>query len=557
MQPTFHLFMDAIREHAHSIPDSNACIFQPRGLETAQHITYAQLYGAVSERAQLLVSLGYRDQPVALLYPTGFDFIINFLACLLAGVAAVPLNVTRNAQQFERTISIINNANIKAILTTQSTKLLLAAQITELNSTACEGLTWVTEEDAVEVSAPLPTIEPTDTAFIQYTSGSTSAPKGVIVTHTNIVQNMEAIRVACNHQRGVVVGGWLPQFHDMGLVGHMMHPLYMAGTYVFMPPMYFVQRPSRWLRLISYYNISCSAAPNFGYEHCVNFIDEKENLSDIDLSCWKVALNGSEPVCPQTIRAFSTKFSGYGFKPSSFFPSYGMAETTLLVSGGPPQQGLKTITLDKVKLSRGKVVQRTAGLEVVDCGHIGPDFRVKIVNPESKVECSQDEVGEIWIAGNCVAAGYLNNAEKTKGGFQAQLLSDDGFQYLRTGDLGFVKNKSLYVTGRIKELLIIRGRNFYPYDIERTFNNYQHANGINGASVFTYQHDSKIKLAAIVEIKKRVYNKLDHTEIQNDLRALVSEHHEIAFDKLLIVKPGTIPKTTSGKVKRSACIELI
>lgn len=557
MHQSYTLLMDAISDHAKTQLNQDACIFQPRGLETAEHLNYQNLYQAVHSRAQLLITLGYQGKSLALLYPAGFDFIVNFLACLYAGVIAVPLNVTRNAQQLERTINIIENANVKAILTTHSTKKLLSEQLSQLAFLGYQKIIWITELDSSQKVSPLPTIKPRDIAFIQYTSGSTSDPKGVIVSHGNIVANMEAISNACNHQKGVIAGGWLPQFHDMGLVGHMMHPLYMAGTYIFMPPMNFIQRPSRWLHLISHYKIACSASPNFGYEHCINFIADKEDLSALDLSCWKIALNGSEPVSAQTMAAFSNKFRPYGFNSASFFPSYGMAETTLLVSGGPTQSGVSTITLDKEKLSQGQLIETEVGANVVNCGAIAPNFIVKIVNPETRRPCKTNEVGEIWVAGDSVAQGYLNNSEKTKSDFQAQLIPADGTQYLRTGDLGFIENNNLYVTGRIKELLIIRGRNLYPYDIERTCNNYQHASGGNGASVFTYEQDSKTKLAAIVEIKKRVLSTASQQALANDIKALVNEQHEIAFDKLLIVKPGTIPKTTSGKVKRSACVELI
>jgi acyl-CoA synthetase (AMP-forming)/AMP-acid ligase II len=556
----YSLLLDAIKAHVDTQPDHTACVFQTRGIETAQILTYRELYSAIYDRAQMLLSLGYQHKSLALLYPSGLDFVVNFLACLLAGVVAVPLNVSRNARQFERTIGIIQDANVQAILTTQDTKILLSEQLTQIDSSNSFDLTWITELVSINNALPLPTLQPEDIAFIQYTSGSTSVPKGVIVSHGNIIDNMEAIKSACDHKKGVIVGGWLPQFHDMGLVGHMLHPLYMAGTYIFMPPMNFIQRPSRWLRLISHYRISCSASPNFGYEHCLNLVNDKEDLFELDLSCWKTALNGSEPVRAETMAAFSEKFSQYGFNPQSFFPTYGMAETTLLVSGGPTQTGVSSLTLNKDSFSQGIITEQpaeVAGVSVVNCGRIAADFIVRIVNPNTRMLCSDDEVGEIWIASKSVAKGYLNNPEKTKSDFEAQLIPADGQHYLRTGDLGFVRSNMLYVTGRIKELLIIRGRNIYPYDIEHTCNSYLHASGGNGASVFTYLQGEQVKLAAVVEIKKRILATANQQELVNDLKALVTEQHEISIDKLLVVKPGTIPKTTSGKVKRSACVELI
>ncbi|WNO60626.1 fatty acyl-AMP ligase [Rheinheimera sp. MMS21-TC3] len=551
------LLMDAIKDYANNQPEHTACVFQTRGIETAKKLTYQELILAVNTRAKLLIYLGYQHKSVALLYPTGLDFVINFLACLLAGVIAVPLNVTRNAKQLERTINIIEDANVQAILTTEDTKIMLSEQLAELLLADSYAVAWITENTAGNDNVSLPNIKPSSLAFIQYTSGSTSNPKGVMVSHDNVVNNMEAIKQACSNKHGVVIGGWLPQFHDMGLVGHMLHPLYMGGTYIFMPPMNFIQRPSRWLHLISHYKIECSASPNFGFEHCVNLISDKEDLSDLDLSCWRVALNGSEPVSETTMSAFAEKFAAYGFNANSFFPTYGMAETTLFVSGGPHSRGVSTVTLDKEPFTQGKIIDAETGIDIVNCGAIAASLTVKIVNPETLVSCNDNTIGEIWVSGSSVAKGYLNNPIKNQSDFNAQVIPADGKRYLRTGDLGFIKSGMLYVTGRIKELLIVRGRNLYPYDIERTCNSYQFSSGGNGSSVFTYQQDNKIKLAAIIEIKKRALATEDHVQISNDIKSLVFMQHEIAFDKLLLVKPGTIPKTTSGKIKRSACIDLI
>lgn len=551
------LFMDAIRNYGETQPDHLACVFQPRAIDTAQQLSYQQLYQQIEARSQLMVSLGYHNKVVALLYPSGLDFVINFLACLNSGVIAVPLNVTRNAKQLERTIDIIEDANVCAILTTAETKTQLCDQLQEIVDGRKHNFAWLTEQNEAALSQKLPVVKASDIAFIQYTSGSTSSPKGVMISHTNIVDNMKAIETSCGLQKGVVLGGWLPQFHDMGLIGHMLSPLYLGGTYIFMPPMNFIQRPSRWLQLISHYRIFCSAAPNFGYEHCVKLISDKEDLSGLDLSCWKVALNGSEPVSAKTMAAFAQKFAPYGFNAQSFFPSYGMAETTLLVSGGPLQSGVSVLHLDKDSLSKGQVTQAQVGVDIVCCGEISAHFTLKIVDPDTLQECSKNQVGEIWLKGDSVAQGYLNNPVRSKTDFQATLASDNAKQYFRTGDLGFVVDNQLYVTGRIKEVLIIRGRNLYPYDIERTCNSYPYANGGNGSSVFTYQCGTETKLGAIVEINKRFLATIDEQVMAQDINALVFSHHEISFDKLLVTRPGTIPKTTSGKVKRAACATLI
>lgn len=551
------LLMDVIREHALREPETIACSFQPRGSETAIHLTYQQLVDRVESRAKLLVLLGYRQKYIALLFPTGLEFIVDFLACLRAGVIAVPLNVTRNAKQFERTLTILDDAKVQAILTTADTQKTLSKQLNEVNGGHESDFIWIDEHYRTLEEVDIPAVSPELVAFIQYTSGSTSSPKGVMVTQANVLHNMQVMQASCQHPKGAVVGGWLPQFHDMGLVGHMLLPLYLAGRYVFMPPMSFIQRPSRWLKLISQYRIFCSAAPNFGYEHCVNLIRESEDLSDLDLSCWKIALNGSEPVSAATMQQFSHRFYHLGFDQNAFFPSYGMAETTLFVSGGPQGTGVQSLSLDKAAFELGRVEVKPDGVKVVCCGAINKDFTVRVVNPQTFEICRSNETGEIWIAGESVAAGYLNQTAKTVTDFHAKLSNGDATPYMRTGDMGFILDGQLYITGRIKELLIVRGRNLYPYDIERTCRSYRYAAKGNGAAVFTFTRDSKTKLAAVVEVSRQALSDKPSHQLIDDLKALVTEEHEIALDRILVVPPGTIPKTTSGKVKRTACSALL
>ncbi|QQX80332.1 fatty acyl-AMP ligase [Shewanella sp. KX20019] len=551
------VLMDIIAQNAQDEADSIACSFQPRGPETASHLSYKVLLEKVEVRAKLLTLLGYSNKRVALLFPSGLEFIVDFLACLRAGVIAIPLNVSRNAKQFERTLTILKDAKVKAILTTADTQKSLSNQLTESQGGHESDFIWIDEHYRTLEDIDIPAVTSNQIAFIQYTSGSTSRPKGVMVTQGNIVHNMQVMQQSCQHPRGAVVGGWLPQFHDMGLVGHMLLPLYLAGRYVFMPPMSFIQRPSRWLKLISQYRIFCSAAPNFGYEHCVNLIRETEDLSDLDLSCWKIALNGSEPVSAATMQQFSQRFYHLGFDSNAFFPSYGMAETTLFVSGGPRGTGVQSITLDKALFELGRVETKADGVKVVCCGAINNDFTVRIVNPDTFEICRSNETGEIWIAGDSVAAGYLNQPAKTEDEFYAKLSNGDPQTFLRTGDMGFILEQQLYITGRIKELLIVRGRNIYPYDIERTCRSYRYAAKGNGAAVFSFQRNSQTKLAAVVEVSRQALadNKLNR--MIDDLKAMVTEEHEITLDRILVVPAGTIPKTTSGKVKRTACSALL
>jgi acyl-CoA synthetase (AMP-forming)/AMP-acid ligase II len=551
-------FMEAFDGHVARRGDQTACVFQSQGTDTARSLSYMELNRLVLDRARLLVERGYSGQPVALLFPSGLDFVVNFLACLAAGAIAVPLNLSRNAQQLERTVRILEDARTRAILTTAHSRALLAEQLAELPQVDLRDQDWIDEYQTGPADAiPLPPPAPRQLAFIQYTSGSTGLPKGVMVSHANIVDNQLAIQQACGHEPGLIAGGWLPQFHDMGLIGHLLQPLFLGGTYVFMPPMNFVQRPRRWLELISHYRIQSSAAPNFGYEHCVKFIAEREDLSGLDLSCWTVALNGSEPVSADTMHAFADRFQAHGFNPAAFFPCYGMAETTLFVSGGPAGSGIETLTFEPASFDNGRLHPATEGRRVVNCGLVTPQLELRIVDPASGRVCQADAIGEIWISGASVAQGYLNQPDISAQQFRAQLEPADGRHYLRTGDMGFLHQGRLFVTGRIKEMLILRGRNLYPYDIERSCNSHPQAAGNNSASVFTLQIDGETRLAAIVEIRRNAFLNEDHAQLRLELREAVMAAHDVALDRLLLVKPGGIPKTTSGKVRRTACRELI
>ncbi|MFC6635711.1 fatty acyl-AMP ligase [Microbulbifer taiwanensis] len=551
-------FMDVFARHVAADPNRVACVFQPQGPDSALSLSYGELNRQVQERARLLVERGYGGQPLALLFPAGIDFVVNFLACLAAGAIAVPLNLSRNAQQLERTVRILEDAKTKAILTTARTREQLSGQLAESPQIELGEQAWIDEQQTGSTEAVgLPQPAPEQLAFVQYTSGSTGLPKGVMVSHANIVDNQLAIQQACGHRKGLIAGGWLPQFHDMGLIGHLLQPLFLGGTYVSMPPMNFVQRPRRWLELISRYRIQSSAAPNFGYEHCVKFIGTREDLSGLDLSCWTVALNGSEPVSADTMRAFAERFRPLGFSADAFFPCYGMAETTLFVSGGPARSGIETLAFEPAAFDRGRLQTAEEGRWVVNCGRITPRLAVSIVAPESGRLTGADRIGEIWISGASVARGYLNNPRISAQQFGARLSPCDGRRYLRTGDMGFVRDGMLFVTGRIKEMLILRGRNLYPYDIERTCSGHPDVAGNNGASVFTVESGGENRLAAIVEIRRNAFLNRDHAELRQELREAVMSAHDVALDRLLLVKPGDIPKTTSGKVRRTACRALI
>lgn len=557
----FKSYVNTVLDYAQSQPSAAACTFQKQGPETAKSISYKQLKQSVESRAELLISKGLVGKNVALIFPSGIEFVIDFLACLLAGSIAVPLNLSRNKQQLGRTLGVLQDANAVAVLTLSETEQQLQNILAEMGDIRGD-LIWLTENTASSDIASVDKfkeVNAEDLAFIQYTSGSTSEPKGVMVTHGNIVDNQESIRKACQHKHGLIAGGWLPQFHDMGLIGHMLQPLYMGGHYVFMPPLNFIQRPRRWLELISHYRIASSASPNFGYEHCLRFISEREDLSHIDLSCWRIALNGSEPVNAKTMLNFAQRFKQLGFNEKSFFPCYGMAETTLFVSGGPAGSGVKTDPLDPNRFEKGVVARRVDEankVSVVSCGQISEHFRVRIVNPHTGIVCRPDEIGEIWLSGKSIAKGYWNNPGKTQETFQAKPIGEDN-AYMRTGDMGYVRGGELFVTGRIKEMLIVRGRNLYPYDIERTCNEHPKASGSSAVITFDSQDNQECRLIAFVELTKQALLVDNLEDIEAELRERVAKTYEVTLDSIYLLKPGTIPKTTSGKIKRTACKSLV
>ncbi|MFT7681749.1 MAG: acyl-CoA synthetase (AMP-forming)/AMP-acid ligase II [Moritella dasanensis] len=546
----FNSFTSLILKYADTQPTHLACAFVDK--KNKVELTYQELAEKVKCRASLLLEHDLVGQPVALIFPAGIEFVVDFIACLYAGVIAVPLNLARNEKMFERTSDVIVDAGIKAILTTANSSSFLTSSVAGI-STDVKELIWLDETNIAKTQRrPLHQVKSDDLAFIQYTSGSTSKPKGVMVSQGNIIANQKAIKEACNHDMGCILGGWLPQFHDMGLVGHLIHPLYLGGTYVTMPAINFVQNPRAWLELISDYKINTSASPNFGFEHCTKFIADTDDLSDINLSSWNVAINGAEPINHKTMQLFSDKFAKCGFDAQSFFPSFGMAETTLFVSGGRFKTGMLVQQLDKASFELGRVNFEVADniKHIVSCGHISPYFKVDIVDPETTLACAENKIGEIWIRGDSVAQGYWNNTEKTKDDFSAQILGGDGVNCLRTGDMGFIYNNELYVTGRIKEMIIIRGRNIYPYDIEHTCNLDIRASG-KTAVVAIDKHGVEA-IGAIVEVKAETLMSIDEKIMEQDIKLAVMETHNISIDELKLVKSGSIPRTTSGKLRRGS-----
>ncbi|MBM4091713.1 MAG: aminotransferase class I/II-fold pyridoxal phosphate-dependent enzyme, partial [Planctomycetes bacterium] len=419
-------------------------------------------------------------------------------------------------------------------------------------------LEWlaVDEIDAGPTGGHLPPVDPDALAVLQYTSGSTGCPKGVMLTHRNIMHNTRLITHCFEPDRRGIGTTWLPTYHDMGLVGGVLNPLFLGRPTVIMSPMAFLQKPVRWLRAITRYRASISGGPNFAYDLCVQKVTPEE-MDGLDLSCWQVAFNGAEPIRPSTLAAFSDKFAPVGFHREAFLPCYGMAETTLIVTGASAK-GEPTIgCFDGQALDEHRVVPVPAGHEnerfLVGCGRTLPDEEVVIVEPETCVRLPDHQVGEIWVRSPSVASGYWNDHDTTEQTFRARLADAgaDGPTYLRTGDLGFIDHGELYVTGRLKDLIIIRGVNRYPQDIERTVEQADSRLQAGGVGAFAVDLGGQERLIIVAETD-RIRLK-DWTEVIDTIRRRVTAEHELPPDVITLVRFGSIPKTSSGKIQRSAC----
>ncbi|MEO1637048.1 MAG: AMP-binding protein, partial [Cyanobacteria bacterium J06631_9] len=568
--------------------------------------TYQELFQKVVQVASSLMT-AFDGQPSArrllLVYHPGLDFVAAFLGCLAAGVVAVPVPPPRRHESFSRWQHVLADADINGVLTSQSLREKVEELIESSHHVAesrvadgrpfCWLVTDNSDSDAVtldprlllqkKASSSSPALQQRSAekesallallrrqqhiresvAFLQYTSGSTSQPKGVKVTNANLACNLEQIQRAFGHSEQTRCVIWLPPYHDMGLIGGILQPLYGGYPVTLMSPASFLRRPVRWLEAISHFGATTSGGPNFAYDYCVNKVSPKV-LASLDLTSWSVAFTGAEPVQAKTLSRFSEFFSSCGFQSSAFYPCYGLAESTLFVSGGSHAAKPTKLLLDRQALleNRVKPVVETAvreedAAQLVSCGQAAT-YQLKIVNPETRAICDHTEIGEVWLAGKSVAAGYWNRPEDTQETFSATVLGDPSTQFLRTGDLGFVHGGELFITGRLKEIIIIRGRNYYPQDIEsQVVAAHPALATVNAAfSVATDEGEEKLIVAqeatraAVRSLRKQA---LSAEDIFAAIRAAVSHAFSLPVAGIVLLKPGQIPRTTSGKIQRQRC----
>ncbi len=597
-------------------PDKTAFIFLKDGETEEGRLTYRELDFRAKEIALRLRKFGAVGERALLLYPPGLEYIAAFFGCLYAGVIAVPAyppNPARLDRTLPRLAGIINSAKPFVAMTTWMINTIGKPVFSK--EPAFRTLKWLATDGGIakKISEmPIlnklrflkklfaadpnsdwkkPDITPDSLAFLQYTSGSTGDPKGVMVSHGNLMHNFGLIH-ECNQLTPDSYGvSWLPPYHDMGLIGGILESVYGGYTMVLMSPIAFLQKPFRWLAAMSKYKAFGSAGPNFAYDLCVRKVSA-EQRTQLDLSYWDIAYNGAEPIRPETLERFSEAFASCGFKKSAFYPCYGLAEGTLIASGGSKDALPILRKIDRNELSkhhRAVSPENTTSDNIqtlIGCGKTMTGQQIVIVNPDTLRKCNDNEVGEIWLSGPSVAKGYWQKPEATKETFQAYIADTGEGPFLRTGDLGFVSEGELFVTGRLKDMMIIRGRNHYPQDIELTVEKSYPNIRPGCVAAFAIEIDGEERLMIAAEIERRHKERRQAPDQKRDdrrtsaerrqvdivpgyepdkpvpvnmdaaieeIRKAISEQHELQAYGILLLKVGTIPKTSSGKIQRHAC----
>lgn len=581
---SFPTIFHQIIQHKNKNPQKVAYRFINKDRESG-YITYDEL-------CRQVFYLGYQIQQrtnpqdrVILCAQPGLDFIVGFYACLATGTIAVPLIPPLNKMMMNRFLHIINNVEAQLILFDKKTShmlridqntdqfmphllkpLLRVSSLHEhlLNQLKDTRLDTLFIDPSQEVNPPSEIAYPcaeNDVAFIQYTSGSTSDPKGVLVTHANLMDNSSIIKEMCQNSEknseDMITYSWLPPYHDMGLIAGIIQPTYAGGTSIILPTLDFIQRPARWVEGISKYRCNLTGGPNFAYELCA-LKTPADLLNQLDLSCLLAAANGAEPIHYKTMELFYNTFAKAGLKRNVFLPCYGLAESTLMVSGKSSLTDDITFSVNKKKLKHNLI--EACGIEtektvLVSSGT--PRMPLKIVNPNDQNECASLEIGEIWVQSRSVAKGYYNNPDETEKAFHARLKNNpDQGHYLRTGDLGFLYQNELYVCGRIKNMIIIRGQNYYPHDIELAV---AHADPlIRKSCVVAYasQFNDEEGVVVVAEVKANADPQF-YPELTIKINQMLAQEIHLAAKQILLVPPKSIPKTTSGKLQRIKCKELI
>ena len=561
--------MDSIVKNAKSIIDiikwraenqDNALAYQfndyiNTGEAEESKYSYADLDRKSRHLAAMLQDIKASGKPILIMYPPGLDYIVAYFGCLYAGSIAIPCYPPVGSGMLSTLTFIVQNSGACFVLTLEEIKNKIWAELDKQHDLS--PLLWISTDKITEdMSSYYKNVDiKEDTlAFLQYTSGSTSTPKGVIVTHGNILHNSEHIYKGFKINSESRLVTWLPPYHDMGLIGGIIQPIYGGFPVSLMAPISFIRRPVRWLQAITKFKATISGGPNFAYDLCVKKVIQ-EAKSGLDLSKWDLAFNGAEPIRIKTLESFADSFFSCGFNYKAFCPCYGLAESTLMVTVADVEDEPVTIKLDNRSLAQDIVKNSNSAESVflVGCGKVKNNVQVVVANSETNCACEENRIGEIWVKGPSVANGYWNNEKETIETFQRFLNNGEG-PFLKTGDLGFFHNGELYISGRIKDLIIIRGSNYYPQDIETLVEKVDSGFRQGRIVAFSVEINGEEKLVIVAEnnlteVKKKGKSVRD---IFIAIVRTIADKMHISVDSIVIVKTSTIPLTTSGKIRRRA-----
>ncbi|MEL6470726.1 MAG: fatty acyl-AMP ligase [Cyanobacteria bacterium J06623_4] len=551
--------VEILRYRAQHQPHQVAYIGLENGETEYGRLTYAQLDQQARAIAAELQSRNATGSRVLLTYPLsdGLAFVTGFFGCLYAGAIAItawpPLNDSLLQELQYKAI----NAEVQFALTTAP--LLAQSKETFAATPPLNQVHWIATDQLDTIPAStwqLPALDSDTLAYLQYTSGSTGLPKGAMISHGNVLDNLDLIYKTCQYTEKDIGICWLPLYHDLGLVGAVIQPVYAGGPVVMMSPVDFILKPFRWLQAISRYRGTTSGGPNFAYDLCCRKITP-EQISQLDLSSWAIAVNGAEPVLSHTLEKFAKTFAPAGFQQSAFSPAYGMAETTVMITMSgrnqpPVVQQVHSSALEQNKLAPASD-HDSESRTVIGCGKLIEDHPVAIVNPETLERCAADQVGEIWVGSGSVAQGYWNKPEETQETFNAYISGTSEGPFLRTGDLGFVQNGELFITGRLKDLIILWGNNHYPHFLEATVEASHPSLRPGGVAAFGVAVGGEERLVVVQEVESRHIRTLDTEEVIGAIRLSLGMHHMLEPHAIALLRPGSTPKTPTGKTQRRAC----
>jgi acyl-CoA synthetase (AMP-forming)/AMP-acid ligase II/alkylation response protein AidB-like acyl-CoA dehydrogenase/acyl carrier protein len=554
------IFVDILRRHAVTQADDPALTFIGDG-GTEETWSYAELDARARAMAVSLLDLTKPGERALLVCPQGLEFIASLIGCLYSGVVAVPTYPPANARHVPRIARILNDCGASVVISTSTAGARIQTRLDGICEPGPGAGELLMYEDVDQSRADRfvdPGLAPCEHAFLQYTSGSTKSSRGVVVTHQNLLANLAMIQDSFQLTRRSDSVSWLPLFHDMGLIGGVLEPLYLGARAVLLAAPSFIRRPATWLEAITRFRPDWVGAPNFGYARCVDGVSAEQRRT-LDLSFLRVAYCGSEPIDPGVADRFAEAFAPCGFDSKTFLPCYGLAEATLLAAGGEPSTGGRRFHLDRSALEQGRarrVAPGTSGVkELFSCGKPAQGTILRIVDPDTRLPLPDGQVGEIWLAGPNIAAGYWGNAEETLAVFGARLADESDIgSYLRTGDLGFVDAGEVCITGRSKDLLIIRGRNHYPQDLEQTaVAAHPSLQPAGGGAAFSISFDGSEHPVVVHEVRRTALRQLDGNAVTNAIRRAVAQDHELSLHAVVLLQPATLPRTSSGKVQRKEC----